>query len=194
MSKIVSLIILATIASSLCHGGFLVQVEEPVTSIPKWVVNTEQFVVGLYSGVGLFANLPHQQACINSAFDQEIYNRILDVANVLAGLNSKSDFFAVFKQVAEDVAVLLSKFQQTQTTCVPLAGDYKEVFTQLLSYITNPEYLQKVSEHALFNIGGFQERAQKTTDAIKAGNFSEAGRLIGDIVNFALFWDFKVKF
>ena len=197
MSKIVSLILLATIASSLCHGGFLVEVEEKPTtamSIPKWAVDTEQFVVGLYSGIGLFANLPHQNDCINSALDPEIYNRVLDVANLLISLNAKSDFFDVFKKVAEDVAVLITKFQQTQTSCVPLVGDYKLVFEQLVTYITNAEYLQKVSEHALLNIGGFSERGQKAVDAIKTGNFFEAGRLIGDIVNFGLFWDFKVKF
>lgn len=191
MSKIVSIILLATIASTLCHGGFLeVRSDNGMGDFPAVVKATEEFVAGFYSGLRLFDALPHQQDCVNNVTDPMIVQKVLEVVNQLKGINLHSDFIAVFRQVAEDVAMLFSKFEETKIACVAFEGDFKVVFDQLKTYITSAEYLQKVGQHAMLNIGGFTERGQQAAEAIKAQNYSEAGRLFGDIINFALFWNF----
>jgi hypothetical protein len=191
MSKIISILLLATIASTLCHDEFLKTVNGAVEVVAK---DVEDLVVGFYSGLGIFSSLPHQKDCINKAIDPVIVEKIQDIVSHIKALTPKSDFVAVMRQISGDVTFLLTRFQETQKSCVDLVGDYKVVFHQLVTYISNPEYIQKIGQHAILNIGGFTDRAQQAVDAFKVQNFLAAGNIIGDLIHFGLFWDFKVQF
>lgn len=197
-SKIIySLLILAILSSTFCKEEglkFLSDEQEIVDDLNKIQIPVNQtvdFLKGFAQGLGLFQNLTHQAECYTEASDPEIVSNVVSIINTFKTLNWHSDFANVIKEVSEKAVVLISKIGEAQSSCARYVTDITGRSKEIITFVSDPSYLQKVSEHGMLNLGGFMARGSKVIDAIKQGDFNAVGSSIGDIINFGLFWNFN---
>jgi hypothetical protein len=194
-SKIIySLLILAILSSTFCKQEglkFLAEVKQDNNEFQFPVNDTLRFVNGFAQGLGLFKNLTHQAECFTEATDPEIVSNVVGIINTFKNLNWHSDFANIIKEVSEKAVVLIAKIGEAQSSCARYVSDINGRAKDIITFVKDPSYLQKVSEHGMLNIGGFIERAQNGINGIKDGNFYAAGFAFGDVINFGLFWNFN---
>ena len=194
MSKIIaSLVILAIISSTMCKEEglkFLAEeVHEDAVSLP--IHEIENFMKGFYSGLNLFNNLTHQDECFIEATDPEIVNSAVEIYRIFQNLTLHSDFTKVVKEVSEKAIVVITKIGEAQSSCARFGGDLSARGVQIVNFLKDPEYIQKITTHTYMHITGFIERVNHGVVSAKDGDFHASGYAFGDLINFGFFWNFN---
>lgn len=194
MSKIIaSLVILAIISSTMCKEEGLKFLAEEVheNSVALPVHEIENFIKGFYTGLDLLNNLTHQNECFIEATDPEIAHSAVEIYRIFQNMTLHSDFAEIVKQVSEKTISLISKISEAEASCARFGGDISARGIQIVNFLKDPEYLQKVTTHSYMNIGGFMERATLGITSAKGGDFFASGHAFGDLINFGFFWNFN---
>lgn len=190
MSKIIkSLLIFTIISATLCNGNFLAQQEAPISLTA--VKEIAMFSEGFLQGTNLFWNLTHQSECVNIHSGEEVYKRVLDIIDILKDINLHSDFEAIFRQLLEDGLVIYHTVEDAYSGCEAWTEEVQQTFAKVRAYLEDSGYIERAGQHAILNIGGFQERLQKGIELFKNGDYIGSGNSFGDLIHFGLFFDFK---
>jgi hypothetical protein len=176
---------------SLCNSqiAFLGESSLPVkVDYSSWIEDTEAVVLGLFDGIKIFKGLPHQTNCTNNF--PLLVNRVVRIVQLFENL-PVDDYVPFVENVFEELSGLLQEVGQAFTPCDGYVKDVIVDVEQLIQYFEDPAYLDNLKKHSLYNIGGFIDRVTKASVAFKNNDLLTGSTAIGDLINFAFFWDFQ---
>jgi hypothetical protein len=150
-----------------------------------------KFALGFYEGFGIFSNLPKEHDCLDKFEDYSIPTDISKIYELLKELNIHSDFISVIKSISWYAVDIYIKVSDAVAPCKDWSVELKETGLKILSVFTTDKYFEKLGLHALLYMGDFKDKASKGYDALIAGDYKKSGIGFGDLLKFALFWDFK---
>ncbi len=150
-----------------------------------------QFALGFVEGFDLLSNLPKEHDCLNKIVDPSIPQDVLQIYELLKSLNLHSDFIAMIKSISWYGIDIYTKLSDAISPCKDWALELKETGTKILSVFTTDKYLEKLGLHILLYIGEYRDKATKGYNSLIAGDYKTSGQAFGDLVKFALFWDYK---
>ena len=189
-----SIILLAIVSSSMCNeiqvANFLQESADGVIQINvEYVKDAIELVGGFYEGVGIF-NSTSGQNCFAGATDPQIIASAINIYHIIKAIDIK-DIMTSLKQILAEGTNIYSRALEAYHECAALPEEYVALFNKLVPYMANSEYLQKVAFHALTNVAQFGEKAEIGVEEFKNKKFFESGKSFGEIINLALFFDFK---
>ena len=68
-------------------------------------------------------------------------------------MNQQSNFVWVFRHISENVTIILSSIEVSETSCRNTVFELIQNYWQVAQYLQAEGYLQKVQQHALLNLG-----------------------------------------
>jgi hypothetical protein len=189
-----SIILLAIVSSSMCNelqvANFLQESSDEVIQINvNYVKDAIELVGGFYQGVGIF-NATSAQYCFAGATDPQIIASALNIYHIIKAIDIK-DIIPSLKQIFAEGTNIYARALETYQECARLPEEYVALFKKLVPYMANSEYLQKVAFHTMTHITQFGEKAEAGVEEFKNKKFFESGKSFGEIINLALFFDFK---
>lgn len=154
--------------------------------------NVLEFVYGLYQGVGVFAGLPHEAECGQNSEKAigEIRSKLMDIIEQLKKI-SIPDLEKIVRQLIEDGVQIYNQGKSVYGPCQTWTEELSAAEKKVVAHLTADGFLEKVMQHAIFNIGSFQEKIQNGVAACKAEKYQECAKNFGDVAHLLLFWDYK---
>jgi hypothetical protein len=165
-----------------------IQFEEP-TTVPS-INDIKNFTLGFVEGSAFFFNLTHQAECLDRASSPAIYTDIQEIVALFKNISIHSDFIGTLRKISEDAVDVYTKVVEAYTSCESWQGESAATLAALAAHIKSDGYFTKVSQHSMMNMGPISDRFTKAAAAFTQANYGSAGFASGDLVNFALFWDF----
>jgi len=166
--------------------------EEPVVESAPIDVNTgKEFVEGFLRGFSFFEGLAHRDECAPN--DPQVIQDVLEIVDLIKGLNAKSDFRQVILQVFAKANDAYNRISVVSEGCAAYAFEIKRVLDALSSHVSSVTFLPKLAFHTLSNIGQITSKAQSSTQALNENRFADAGQGFGELSRFVLFWDFQAQ-
>jgi len=150
-----------------------------------------KFAIGFYEGFGIFSNLPKEHDCLEKVEDSSIPIDVAQIYGLLKGLNFHSDFISVIKSISWYAVDIYTKLSDAATPCKDWSLELKETGVKVISVFNTDKYLEKLGLHALLYMGDFKDKAINGYDALNTGDYQKSGFAFGDLLKFALFWNFK---
>lgn len=189
-----SIVLLAIVSSTMCNqlqtANFLQESQDSVIEINvEYVKDAIELVGGFYEGVGIF-NATSGQNCFAGATDPQIIASAVNIYHIIKALDLH-DIMPSIKQILAEGTNIYSRALETYKVCATLPDEYVALFNKLFPYMANTEYIQKITFHAMTHITQFTEKAIAGSEDFKNKKFFESGKSFGEIINLALFFDFK---
>jgi hypothetical protein len=179
---------LAFLQETKSEQGVELFIEPTISGVTSSV---SDFITGFLSGVEVFSNLPNQDKCFVN--DEVIVEDLLEIVNLLKGLNTDSDVAAVLSQVLARATDAYSRLKTVSEGCQALAQDLMNVADKLAAHFTNASYINNFTMHTIMNVGLISEKAKSAVAAFTNGNFLQSGQELGALVKFVLLWDFQIQ-
>ena len=148
-----------------------------------------QLSKGFFEGLEIFSNLPHQDDC--KLDDQLLIQDIVDVIDLIKNLSLKSELLKTLKEIVVKVEDAYTRIGNLSGTCTEWANEIQNVMNKVLAHVKSKTYLAELPVHIAFNISNIKSKSNDGNSKYAAGDFFGAGRAYGDLLHFALLWNFK---
>jgi hypothetical protein len=199
MSKIIALIAILAILnnSALCNNGltFLEFKDTEVESKPVRGRSTvspddmEHMVEGFLNGIAIF-NTPHHGSCQDKDFDV-ITHDVSDIIDIIKTIKIDSsivtklmDLVVKFKSLYQDLNTIVGP-------CAEYAAEIQEQILKVIDFVESPVYIAELPVHILWEMSTIESKEQAAAALYTKGDFTGAGNGFGDLVHFALLWNFQ---
>jgi hypothetical protein len=170
--------------------GVVSETSSNMISLPD-AKSAGEFLLGFYEGLGVFSNLPNQEECLSKVCDPAVSNDVVEIVNILKGINKHSDFIEVAKRLTWLGTDIYSKVTEASPICRKWSEEIGVVASAIERTVSSADYFKKVGEHAVLHLGDIETKAKNIEGAFKAGNYRNTGNASGDFIKFSLLWELK---
>ncbi len=146
------------------------------------------FVTGFNNGLSFFLDLAHQAEC--QPDDPQIIQDVIGIYDIIKSA-SLSDFSKIIPEILAKGVDAYQRISKISSGCKLYADEIQKVVDALTTHVKESGYYASLTLHTLSNVGSFSKKAQNGISAFKANNFNQSGFAFGDLIKFALFWNFK---
>jgi hypothetical protein len=151
-------------------------------------------MVGFNNGLQIFTNLQDFKAC--NANDNAIIQVVEDIIQIIKDIDfhsaSWADIWGVITKIGEKVAVIVNKVLEVKDSCLRVAEqDFPQIGREMKNYFTADDFLKNLGIHSFTELNTIKNKIVATVRAFQANQWGNAGQLLGDVIHFAVFFDFK---
>jgi len=147
------------------------------------------FATGLNQGLSFFKSLAHEDEC--NPDDPQILNDIVGIYDILKNLKI-TDITKIIPEILAKGTDAYERISKLSAGCKLYADEIEKVVNALKEHVKKSGYKTSLTLHTLSNVGTLSEKAKNGVAAFKANNFNQSGFALGDLIKFALFWNFKL--
>jgi hypothetical protein len=149
------------------------------------------FMTGLSNGFGFYSDLPQSVECIAAKIQAtEDFSEVINMA---------TDFYSIMQNPKDLLQKVIQKSLNAYLAisngpCTDWVDHLKKMDNSLRRHAHSKDYMTNLMKHTISNAFSFATKLYASHAAMKARDYNESGKLLGEFLKLAFFWDVTPKF
>jgi len=156
----------------------------PINENP--LIPAGEFFEGFFQGFDFFAKITENNTCLtNEEFGKFVNDMVSKLKEIKFDETLPKFLEGLLKDFMDQKQLIDGEVQQ----CKVLKESADAVFDKLAKKATQNDFINKVSTHAIMNIGKVKENWEKIISLAQSKDSKNLGFAVGEFVKFVFFWD-----